>query len=74
MTSSATHSFYGQTMPQNKIYITPAGAHALRSELRFLYKTERPEITQKVADAAALGDRSENADYIYGKKKIPRNR
>ena len=70
MTSSATHSFYGQTMPQNKIYITPAGAHALRSELRFLYKTERPEITQKVADAAALGDRSENADYIYGKKRL----
>ncbi|MEE2736579.1 MAG: transcription elongation factor GreB [Pseudomonadota bacterium] len=57
-------------MPQNKIYITPAGAHALRNELRFLYKTERPEITQKVADAAALGDRSENADYIYGKKRL----
>ena len=57
-------------MNQKKIYITPAGAHALRSELRFLYKTERPEITQKVSDAAALGDRSENADYIYGKKRL----
>ena len=57
-------------MIKTKIYITPAGAHALRSELRFLYKTERPEITQKVSDAAALGDRSENADYIYGKKRL----
>ena len=57
-------------MNQKKIYITPAGAHALRSELRFLYETERPEITQKVSDAAALGDRSENADYIYGKKRL----
>ena len=57
-------------MNQKKIHITPAGAHALRSELRFLYETERPEITQKVSDAAALGDRSENADYIYGKKRL----
>ena len=57
-------------MSDKKFYITPDGAHALRSELNFLYKTERPEITQKVADAAALGDRSENADYIYGKKRL----
>ena len=57
-------------MSDKKAYITPDGAHALRSELNFLYKKERPEITQKVADAAALGDRSENADYIYGKKRL----
>jgi len=57
-------------MSDKKFYITPDGAHALRSELNFLYKKERPEITQKVADAAALGDRSENADYIYGKKRL----
>ena len=51
-------------MSERKIYITPDGASSLRKELNFLYRTERPEITQKVADAAALGDRSENADYI----------
>ncbi|MDG2071139.1 MAG: transcription elongation factor GreB, partial [Pseudomonadales bacterium] len=57
-------------MSERKIYITPDGASSLRKELNFLYRTERPEITQKVADAAALGDRSENADYIYGKKRL----
>ncbi len=57
-------------MSGTKFYITPDGAHALREELNFLYRTERPEITQRVSDAAALGDRSENADYIYGKKRL----
>lgn len=51
-------------------YITPDGARALRAELNHLWRKERPEITQRVADAAALGDRSENADYIYGKKRL----
>jgi len=54
----------------DKIYITPAGAAALRSELKYLWKVKRPEVTRKVSAAAALGDRSENADYIYGKKQL----
>ncbi|HIG62018.1 MAG TPA: transcription elongation factor GreB [Gammaproteobacteria bacterium] len=54
----------------NKIYITPNGASGLRSELQYLWKEKRPEVTQKVSAAAALGDRSENADYIYGKKQL----
>jgi transcription elongation factor GreB len=51
-------------------YITPEGARALRGELDFLWKTERPRVTQQVSDAAAMGDRSENAEYIYGKKRL----
>lgn len=54
----------------DKIYITPAGASALRAELKYLWKEKRPEVTKKVSAAAALGDRSENADYIYGKKHL----
>ena len=54
----------------NKVYITPAGARSLRDELRNIWSVYRPEVTQKVSDAAALGDRSENADYIYGKKQL----
>jgi transcription elongation factor GreB len=57
-------------MSEQKIYITPSGARTLRDELSFLWRTERPNITQVVSDAAALGDRSENADYIYGKKRL----
>lgn len=51
-------------------YITPEGAKALRDELSWLWKVERPRVTQGVADAAAEGDRSENAEYIYGKKRL----
>ncbi len=54
----------------DKVYITPEGARRLRDELNFLWREKRPEVTQKVSDAAALGDRSENADYIYGKKQL----
>lgn len=53
-----------------KVYITPAGARTLRDELTHIWKVKRPEVTSKVAAAAALGDRSENADYIYGKKHL----
>lgn len=53
-----------------KIYITPQGARKLRDELNYLWREKRPEVTGKVAAAAALGDRSENADYIYGKKML----
>jgi len=42
----------------------------LAEELSFLWKIKRPEVTQAVADAAAMGDRSENAEYIYGKKQL----
>jgi transcription elongation factor GreB len=43
---------------------------ALRAELDFLWRVERPKVTQAVSEAAALGDRSENAEYIYGKKRL----
>jgi transcription elongation factor GreB len=51
-------------------YITAAGEASLKAELRQLWKVERPQVTQSVAEAAALGDRSENAEYIYGKKRL----
>lgn len=51
-------------------YITPEGYQRLREEMRFLWEEERPKVTQAVSDAAALGDRSENAEYIYGKKRL----
>ena len=51
-------------------YITPAGARALRDELNYLWRTKRPEVTRAVSEAAALGDLSENAEYIYGKKQL----
>jgi len=51
-------------------YITPQGAKRLQSELAHLRSVERPKVVQEVADAAAQGDRSENAEYIYGKKRL----
>lgn len=53
-----------------KFYITPDGAKKLREELNELWRVTRPEVTKQVSEAAALGDRSENADYIYGKKRL----
>jgi transcription elongation factor GreB len=50
--------------------ITPAGYDRLEQELHDLWKVERPRIVQEVADAAALGDRSENAEYKYGKRRL----
>ena len=50
--------------------ITPEGEQCLKDELNFLWRDERPKVTQQVSDAAALGDRSENAEYIYGKKRL----
>ncbi len=52
------------------VYITRAGAKRLQDELLSLRTKQRPKIVQEVADAAAQGDRSENAEYIYGKKKL----
>jgi transcription elongation factor GreB len=51
-------------------YITPAGAARLREELDQLWRIERPQVTATVAAAAAQGDRSENAEYTYGKKRL----
>lgn len=51
-------------------HITPEGAKKLREELDFLWTKERPRVTQEVADAAAQGDRSENAEYQYGKRRL----
>ena len=51
-------------------YITPEGARRLRDELHRLWHEERPRVTQAVSEAAAQGDRSENAEYTYGKKRL----
>ncbi len=51
-------------------YITPEGARRLREELARLWLDERPRVTIAVAEAAAQGDRSENAEYTYGKKRL----
>jgi len=51
-------------------YITAAGYRRLQEEIDSLWKGERPRVTAEVAAAAALGDRSENAEYIYGKKRL----
>jgi transcription elongation factor GreB len=51
-------------------YLTPDGAKKLSDELRQLNNVERPKVVREVADAAAQGDRSENAEYIYGKKRL----
>lgn len=56
--------------PKVKNYITPAGLQRLKEEHRFLMTRERPAVTQVVAWAAANGDRSENADYQYGKRRL----
>lgn len=51
-------------------YLTPDGAKKLAEELRELTLRERPRVVQEVSDAAAQGDRSENAEYIYGKRRL----
>jgi len=56
--------------PGGKNYITPSGYARLKAELKQLVEVERPEVVKTVAWAAALGDRSENADYIYGKRRL----
>jgi transcription elongation factor GreB len=56
-------------LPGSK-YITPEGAQRLRAELDELWRRERPQVTAAVAAAAAQGDRSENAEYTYGKRRL----
>lgn len=53
-----------------KNYITPEGFEALKAEFHQLYKVERPEVVRTVSWAAGNGDRSENGDYIYGKRRL----
>ena len=56
--------------PGSKNYLTPLGWRRMRDELQWLVTTERPTVTGVVSWAAKLGDRSENADYQYGKKRL----
>ncbi|MGO9716021.1 MAG: transcription elongation factor GreB [Steroidobacteraceae bacterium] len=63
-------SRYRAPTPPASKYITPEGARRLRDELHELWHTERPRVTAAVAEAAAQGDRSENAEYTYGKKRL----
>jgi len=55
---------------QGSKYITPEGARKLTEEVQYLWTVERPDVTDRVSKAAAQGDRSENAEYIYGKKRL----
>ena len=63
-------SRYRPPRPVGSPYITPEGEKALRAELHALWKVERPVVTRTVSAAAANGDRSENGDYIYGKRRL----
>jgi transcription elongation factor GreB len=68
MTRCAVDNVWGLSPPSN--YLTPAGARQLSEELTRLMSVERPKVVREVAEAAAQGDRSENAEYIYGKKRL----
>ena len=61
---------YRPPRPKSSPYITGEGAANMRAELRQLWKVERPQVTQVVHEAAKNGDRSENGDYIYGKRRL----
>lgn len=63
-------SRYRPPRKPGSFYITPEGYTKLRNELDYLWRTWRPQVTQSVSEAAAMGDRSENAEYIYGKKLL----
>ncbi|MCP4840504.1 MAG: transcription elongation factor GreB [Halieaceae bacterium] len=61
---------YRPPRPRGSNYITPEGEQTLRAELHALWKVERPRVTDAVHEAAKNGDRSENGDYIYGKRRL----
>jgi transcription elongation factor GreB len=61
---------YRPPRPESSKYITPEGAAVLRRELDELWRVKRPAVTKAVSEAAAQGDRSENAEYIYGKRQL----
>jgi transcription elongation factor GreB len=56
--------------PTGKNYVTPAGYRRMREELAQLWEVERPKLVETIAWAASNGDRSENGDYIYGKRRL----
>ncbi len=61
---------YRPPSPKSSSYITPEGASKMRAEVHQLWKIERPKVTHIVHEAAKNGDRSENGDYIYGKRRL----
>jgi|TARA_B110000259_G_scaffold22650_1_gene23318 transcription elongation factor GreB len=61
---------YRPPSPKSSPYITPEGASKMRAEVHQLWKIERPKVTHIVHEAAKNGDRSENGDYIYGKRRL----
>lgn len=61
---------YRKPEPPGSKFATAEGARRLREELDYLWRVQRPQVTRAVAEAAAQGDRSENAEYIYGKKQL----
>lgn len=61
---------YRPPAPPKSKYITPAGKQRLEEEYNYLWRVKRPQVTRSVTEAAAQGDRSENAEYIYGKKQL----
>jgi transcription elongation factor GreB len=63
-------SRYRPPSPRGSKFITPDGACRLKEELDHLWRVLRPQVTQAVSEAAAQGDRSENAEYIYGKRQL----
>ena len=63
-------SRYRPPQPRGSKFITPQGAARLKHELDHLWRVLRPQVTQAVQEAAAQGDRSENAEYIYGKRQL----
>jgi len=63
-------SRYKPPRQRGSTYITPEGERRLREELHQLWKVERPQVTSAVHEAAKNGDRSENGDYIYGKRRL----
>ncbi len=63
-------SRYRPPAPRGSKFITPEGASRLKQELDHLWRVLRPQVTQAVSEAAAQGDRSENAEYIYGKRQL----
>jgi transcription elongation factor GreB len=63
-------SRFRKSEPPGSQYSTPEGARRLRDELDHLWRVLRPQVTRAVQEAAAQGDRSENAEYIYGKRQL----
>lgn len=70
LVDAAVDDSRGAVPPGSKNYMTPAGAERLRNELKRLLHVERPEVVKTVSWAASNGDRSENGDYIYGKRRL----